>query len=137
MIDREETEPKMMGNNWEGPAVRGAHGQVPETTAPSRVREMGNLCFVPVTLLNPKSGTHTKIQALLDSGCSRDLISHMLFIGVGLSVVPLKRQLTFEQMERPLMGKYPCDHKTEKLHIGMGQHWETWLFIIAPTAKFP
>lgn len=78
--------------------MNSAHEWVPDTAVPSRVRNNGNLCFLPVTLLNPKTSTHIKIRALLDSRCSRDLINPILVVGMGLVTKPLKETLTFEQI---------------------------------------
>lgn len=79
-----------------GPVANGTHERILGTIAPLKMRTKGNLCFVPVTLLNPKSGAHIQIRALLDSVCGRDLISLILVLGIGLAIKCLKERQTFE-----------------------------------------
>lgn len=76
-----------------------------------------------------------KIKALRDTGFRQDLINSVLVMGMGQATIPLKRQLMFEKLDGSLMGGGPCDHQTEKIPMGMGQHWKTRSFIIAPTVK--
>lgn len=55
--------------------------------------------------MNTHRGTHIQVRALLDSGCSRDLISPVLVMRLGLNLVKLKEVFQFEQMARtPVRG---------------------------------
>lgn len=86
--------------------MNGAHTQVLRIAASSSMRTNRNLCSDPVTLLNPKLGTHIKTRALQDSECSQDFINPALVLGMGLATKNLKEMLTFELMVPPLEGMH-------------------------------
>lgn len=71
-----------------------------------RVRAIETLFVIPLTILNQANGTNIKVRALLDSGCSRDLINPVLVMGLELPVHELKDPIIFEQMDvSPMKGK--------------------------------
>lgn len=107
------------GGKLPGPIVNGTHKRVLGMTMPLKVRTKGNVCFVPMTLLNSKSGTHVKTRALLNSGCSWGLVSPILVLGMGLATTKcLKETLMVEQMDSSLMGGCACDSKTKNVPMG-------------------
>lgn len=53
-------------------------------------------------------------------------------LGMGLDRARLKQTLRFEQMDRSPMRRNACELKTEKVQMGMGEHWEKRAFIVAP-----
>lgn len=72
------------------------------------------------------------MQALLDFGCSRDLISPVLVTGLQ----ELDEVLMFEQMDgSPIKGE-PCTMATVPALVGMGKHWETRSFMVTSAAKY-
>lgn len=87
--------------------------------------------------MNPDNKNFIRVRALLDSGCSRDLINPVLVTGLGLGVRELDEAIIFEQMDGSPMKGDPCAYETVPVRLGMGDHWELNSFVIAPTAKYP
>lgn len=63
--------------------------------APQQMRTTGTLFVILLSILNPEDSTTVRIQALLDSGCSQDLISPILVTGLELPVQELKDPIVF------------------------------------------
>lgn len=87
--------------------------------------------------MNPTNKNFIRVRALLDLGCSQDLINPVLVTGLGVGVKELEEAIIFEQMDGSPMKGEPCAYETELIHLGMGAHWELCSFVIAPTAKYP
>lgn len=88
-------------------------------------------------LLNTQNHTSVRVPALVDSGCTKDLINPMLASGLGVEITRLPSPIIFEQMDGSPMKGDPCTEMTAPLLMGLGLHWERRSFVIAPTAKYP
>ncbi|KAK9408147.1 hypothetical protein NXF25_006921 [Crotalus adamanteus] len=63
--------------------------------------------------MNCKSGQRIECKALIDSGCTRCLISRKVADALGLRLIKLSRPINFEQVDGSLLGGAPVSHVTE------------------------
>lgn len=71
-----------------------------------------------------------KCNTLIDSGCTRCLMSAVVTFDLGLGLQRLAQPIRFEQMDGPLLGVQPAMHVTEKLVLELGQHREFLWFLV-------
>ncbi|KAK9402189.1 hypothetical protein NXF25_010545 [Crotalus adamanteus] len=63
--------------------------------------------------MNCKSGQRIACKALIDSGCTRCLISRKVADALGLRLIKLSRPINFEQVDGSLLGGAPVSQVTE------------------------
>ncbi|KAK9408175.1 hypothetical protein NXF25_006949 [Crotalus adamanteus] len=88
---------------------------------------------IPITLTSPVTGESKPFQALLDTGCTRCLISKGVVQQMQIRVARLKSPIRFEQVDGSLLGGAPTTLVTEPIRMDIGGHWETIRFIVVPT----
>lgn len=61
-------------------------------------------------------------KALIDSGCTRCLMSTAVADSLGVKIRKMLRPLSFEQMDGSLLGGQPATHITERITLEIGPH---------------
>ncbi|XP_039213407.1 uncharacterized protein LOC120314410 [Crotalus tigris] len=88
--------------------------------------------ILPIVLTSPHSGEQWECKALIDTGCTRCLISRELALEHGIHLHRLAQPVRFEQVDGSLLGGAPATHITEAIRLELGAHWETIQFVVAP-----
>ncbi|KAK9397281.1 hypothetical protein NXF25_020642 [Crotalus adamanteus] len=88
---------------------------------------------IPITLTSPVTGESMPLSALLDTGCTRCLISKGVVQQMRIRVARLKSPIRFEQVDGSLLGGVPTTLVTEPVRMDIGGHWELIRFIVVPT----
>lgn len=68
--------------------------------------------------------------ALLDSGCTRCLISPQMIERLGVGLRKLKWHMAFSQLDGLITGRVPATCLTKLVKIKVGAHLETIQFIV-------
>ncbi|KAK9412177.1 hypothetical protein NXF25_003352 [Crotalus adamanteus] len=92
---------------------------------------------IPVTLTSPVTSESMPFQALLDTGCTRCLISKGVVQQMRIRVTRLKSPIRFEQVDGSLLGGAPTTLVTEPVRMDVGGHWEVIRFIVVPSMSEP
>ncbi|KAM6472473.1 uncharacterized protein PHA67_005571 [Liasis olivaceus] len=90
-----------------------------------------------VVICAPRSTRRARLTALLDSGCSRSLISPVLVNGLNLKVHRLKTPIIFRQVDGTAVGGGAVRYCTEAFELKVGTHRETLKCLVAPLASYP
>lgn len=69
-------------------------------------------------------------DTLIDSDCTRCLMSLATTAGLGFRVRKLSRPIRFEQVDGSLLGGAPATHVTERVKLEFRQHWELIHFVV-------
>ncbi|KAK9406808.1 hypothetical protein NXF25_005582 [Crotalus adamanteus] len=88
---------------------------------------------IPITLTSPVTRESGSFQALLDTGCTRCLISKEVVRQMSIRVTRLKSPIRFEQVDGSLLGGAPTNWVTEPVRMEIGIHWEVIRFIVVPS----
>lgn len=73
---------------------------------------------------------HQKCTALIDSGCTRCLMSTAVTTSLGVGLQKLSRPIRFEQMDSSLLGGQPATHVMERVVLEIGTHREVLQFVV-------
>lgn len=92
---------------------------------------------MPIELQLPGTGQKASLRALLDSGCTRCLVSPALVEKLRIRPRRLKCPIAFCQLNGSVVGGIPAMFVTEPLEMQMGAHSETLSFIVAPGMERP
>ncbi|XP_039178262.1 uncharacterized protein LOC120298525 [Crotalus tigris] len=87
---------------------------------------------LPIILTSPVTGAKKACQALIDTGCTRCLMSRKVAVDSGFRIYPLPQPIRFEQVDGSLLGGVPATHVTEQVRMDLGDHWEVLRFIVIP-----
>ncbi|XP_039215403.1 uncharacterized protein LOC120315311 [Crotalus tigris] len=87
---------------------------------------------LPIVLTSPATGVRRACQALIDTGCTRCLISRKVAVESGFRIYKLTQPIRFEQVDGSLLGGVPATHVTERVRMDLGEHWEVLRFIVVP-----
>ncbi|KAK9401814.1 hypothetical protein NXF25_010170 [Crotalus adamanteus] len=87
---------------------------------------------LPIVLTSPVTGVQRACQALIDTGCTRCLISRKVAVESGFRIYKLTQPIGFEQVDGSLLGGVPATHVTERVRMDLGEHWEVLRFIVVP-----
>lgn len=74
-----------------------------------------------------------EVRALIDTGCTKFLISQVVAAKLGVQVRELPKPMRFKQGDGFLLGAVPDTHVTELVRLELGQHWEVIQFTIVLT----
>ncbi|KAK9400308.1 hypothetical protein NXF25_013327 [Crotalus adamanteus] len=88
---------------------------------------------IPITLTSPVTGESGSFQALIDTGCTRCLISREVARQMHMRVTRLKAPIRFEQVDGSLLGGAPTTLVTEPVRMEIDAHWEVIRFIVVPS----
>lgn len=88
-----------------------------------------------VVILMSSSGVRGTLTALLDSGCTRCLLSPQVVEKLGMRLRKLQRPMASSQLDRLITGGVPATCLTEPVELKAGSHTETIRFIAAPGMK--
>ncbi|KAK9401689.1 hypothetical protein NXF25_010045 [Crotalus adamanteus] len=88
---------------------------------------------IPVTLTSPVTGEAKSFQALVDTGCTRCLISKEVASQMHIRVTRLKSPIRFEQVDGSVLGGAPTTLVTEPVRMEVAAHWEMLRFIVVPS----
>lgn len=75
---------------------------------------------------------HRECTALIDSGCTRSLMSAAVATSLGVGLKKLSQPICFEQMDSSLLGGQPATHVTEWVILEIGPHQEVIRFMVVP-----
>uniref|UniRef100_A0A2H6N3G1 Uncharacterized protein n=1 Tax=Micrurus carvalhoi TaxID=3147026 RepID=A0A2H6N3G1_9SAUR len=78
--------------------------------------------ILPVTLWKKRTEQGIKVGALIDSGCTRCLVTKAVVDKIGLNLIKLKVPIKFEQVDGSILGGIPATHRTEYIKMVMGEH---------------
>lgn len=78
-----------------------------------------------VDIVASRSGARGVVKALINSGCTRCLISQPTVRNLGLRVRKLKQPMKFEHVDGTLVGGLAASHLTEPVQLKLGDHQET------------
>ncbi|XP_058041925.1 uncharacterized protein LOC131199783 [Ahaetulla prasina] len=92
---------------------------------------------IPVNLHVPSSGNKGEMLALLDSGCTRCMISPELVEKMELKLRTLSKPIAFAQLDGSVAGGGPAHFVTEPIEMIIGDHREILNFIVAPGMDQP
>ncbi|KAK9395445.1 retrotransposon-derived protein PEG10 [Crotalus adamanteus] len=87
---------------------------------------------LPAKLVIPTSGAQIDLNVLIDSGCTRCIISLAFAMKMGIRAKQLSKPMRFEQADGSLMGGTLITQLTEPLRLEIGAHWEFIRFLVAP-----
>lgn len=81
---------------------------------------------IPIVLTGLPTGHHGEYRALLDSVCTRCLITKAVVTEVGIRVKQMASPVWFEQVDGSLLGRGAPDTLiTEPVQLEMGAHWRS------------
>lgn len=83
---------------------------------------------LPQELWIPSSGRKVRLKALLDSGCTRCLISPTLVGKLGVHLKRPKNPIAFCQLDGSIVGGIPAMFDIEPLELAMRNHTKTLIF---------
>ena len=111
------------------------HGQVEPRGA--RTGSPIPLLLLSVLVSNPTSRKVVRVQAVLDSGCTRTLVNPELAEALEVGQEPLPKIIRFAQMDGEFSAGGDATHRTLPIHLDIGTHWERFQPVVAPRAAFP
>lgn len=87
---------------------------------------------MPIELLIPSLEKKVALKSLLDSGCTKCLISPNLVGKLWVCLRRLKNPISFCQLGGSVAGGIPATFTTEPMDLTMGHHSKTLTFIVVP-----
>ncbi|KAK9395050.1 Retrotransposon-derived protein PEG10 [Crotalus adamanteus] len=93
--------------------------------------------FKTVTILIPPMPEAVKVKALIDSGCTRCLISPTLVGNLGIPSRRLEQPISFGQLDGSIAGGVPATLATLPIHLSLGNHEEDLTFVVTPDSLAP
>ena len=95
------------------------------------------LLLISVLVTNPVNRKIVRVQAVLDSGCTRTLVNPHLVEMLEIGLEPLAKAIRFTQMDGGFSEGGEVTNRTAPLHLDVETHWECFQPVVAPKAAFP
>ena len=80
------------------------------------------LLLISVLVTNPANRKIVRVQAVLDSGCTRTLVNPHLVEMLGIGLEPLAKVIRFAQMDGEFSKGGEATDRTVPLHLDVGTH---------------